>query len=639
MRRFSIPLLAAAALSQSALADVTLPKLISDGMILQRDQPVKIWGWADANESVTVRLDGKLIGRVTSPTGEWSLTLPAQDSGKAHTISIKGNNSLEVKDVLFGEVWLASGQSNMELPMERVKERFPDVIAAANYPTIRQFNVSLDYDFIEQHQDYPKGQWVAATPQSVLKFSAVAFFFARDLQQKYQVPVGIIKTPIGGTPVQAWMSEGALKAFPTYMDELKPYQQPGHVAEVKAADKAKNDKWYGELTKNDLGLQQNWQQPDVDDSDWQTYQLPGLWPDGLLEPKEGVVWFRKTIDIPANMAGKQQKLMMGRIIDADQVFVNGQQVGNITYQYPPRRYTVPAGLLKAGKNSIVVRVVNSQNRGGFVTDKPYWLGSPERHIDLTGSWKCKVGATAERLPSDTFVHYKPTGLFNAMIYPALNYTIKGVIWYQGESNTGHPSDYHALFSSMIQDWRKHWHLGDFPFLFVQLANFQQFHQQPVESGWAELRQQQLDTLSEPNTGMAVITDVGEWNDIHPLDKQTVGHRLSLAAQHIAYGEDVVYSGPIAQSAAAMGNSLVVSFNHTGSGLKIKGDKLTGFAIAGRDGVYHWAKATISGNKVELSSDAVSHPVKVRYGWQDNPENANLYNEEGLPASPFELAAK
>ncbi|WP_416306434.1 sialate O-acetylesterase [Neptunicella sp. SCSIO 80796] len=635
MRRFYLPLLAAAAVSQSALADVTLPKLISDGMILQRDQPVKIWGRADANEAVTVRLDGKLVGRVTSPTGEWSLTLPAQQAGKAHTISIKGNNSLEVKDVLFGEVWLASGQSNMELPMERVKERFPDVIAAANYPTIRQFNVTLDYDFIQQHQDYPKGEWVAATPQSVLKFSAVAFFFARDLQQKYQVPVGIIKTPIGGTPVQAWMSEGALNAFPTYMDELKPYQQPGHVAEVKAADKAKNDKWYGDLTRNDLGLQQNWQQPNVDDSDWQTYQLPGLWPDGLLEPKEGVVWFRKTIDIPADMAGKQQKLMMGRIIDADQVFVNGQQVGNITYQYPPRRYTVPAGLLKAGENSIVVRVVNSQNRGGFVSDKPYWLGNEENHLDLTGSWKYKVGATAEHLPSDTFVHYKPTGLFNAMIYPALNYTIKGVIWYQGESNTGHPSDYHALFANMIQDWRKHWQLGDFPFLFVQLANFQQFHQQPVESGWAELRQQQLDTLSEPNTGMAVITDVGEWNDIHPLDKQTVGQRLSLAAQHIAYGENVVYSGPIVQSVQAMGNSLVVNFSHTGSGLKIKGDKLTGFAIAGSDGVYHWAEASVTGNKVELTSEAVPAPLTVRYGWQDNPENANLYNQEGLPASPFE----
>ncbi|WP_438863987.1 sialate O-acetylesterase [Neptunicella sp.] len=638
MRKLTLSLLSGLILSQPALADITLPKLISDGMILQRDKPVRIWGWSAPNEAVTVRLDGQLVGRVTSPTGEWSLTLPAQQAGKTHTISLQGNNKLTVKDVLFGEVWVAGGQSNMELPMERVKERFPQVIADANYPTIRQFNVSMQYDFNKQHSDYPNGEWVAATPQSVLKFSAVAFFFARDLQQKYHVPVGIIKTPIGGTPVQSWISEDALQAFPTYVKELTPYQQQGYIAQVKAADKQKNDDWYGDLDGRDLGLQHNWQQPDVDDSDWQTYQLPGMWPDGMLEPKEGVIWFRKDINIPADMAGKSQKLMMGRIVDADQVFVNGQQVGNITYQYPPRRYTVPQGLLKQGKNSIVVRVVNSQGRGGFVTDKPYWLGSEDQHIDLTGSWKYKIGATAERLPSDTFIQYKPTGLFNAMISPALPYTIEGVIWYQGESNTGHPSDYHALFSTMIQDWRRHWGQGDFPFLFVQLANFQAYHDQPVESGWAELRQAQLDTLSEPNTGMAVITDVGEWNDIHPLDKQTVGQRLSLAAQHIAYGEDLVYSGPIAQSAQAMGNSLVVNFNHTGSGLKVKGDKLTGFAIAGEDGIYHWAEATIKGDKVELHSEDVAAPVSVRYGWQDNPENANLYNKEGLPASPFEVTA-
>ena len=335
------------------------------------------------------------------------------------------------------------------------------------------------------------------------------------------------------------------------------------------------------------------------------------------------------------MAGKSAKLILGRIVDADSAFINGQFVGTVSYQYPPRRYDIPTGLLKAGENTIVVRVISNIGKGGFVPDKQYAVVTKDTSINLTGEWKYRLGAEMPPLESQTFIRWKPTGLYNAMIAPLLNYKIKGVIWYQGESNAERPKEYLSLFSTMIKDWRTNWNEGDFPFLFVQLPNFMETKSEPSESNWALLREAQLKTLSLPNTGMVVAIDIGEWNDIHPLDKKDVGYRFALAAEKLAYGDNIVYSGPIYKSMKIDGNKIILSFTHTGSGLIAKGDnKLKYFAIAGNNKKFVWANAKIENNKVVVWNDKVKNPVAVRYAWADNPDGANLYNKEGLPASPF-----
>ena len=337
---------------------------------------------------------------------------------------------------------------------------------------------------------------------------------------------------------------------------------------------------------------------------------------------------------------------MGRIVDADFVYVNGVLSGSITYQYPPRRYELPAGLLKPGKNIIVVKVINTFGKGGFVPDKPYNIIAAGQKIDLRGDWQYKVGqvfaSTRGGSGGPRFsAQDAPTGLYNTMVAPAINYTVKGFMWYQGEANSGKAAEYQQLLPALINDWRAKWRQGDLPFLYAQLPNFMEVQYSPSESQWAQLRESQLKALSVPNTAMAVAIDAGEWNDIHPLDKKDVGERLALGAEHIAYGDKtVVYSGPIYQSFKKDGNKIVLTFNNVGGGLVAKGGgELYYFAIAGADKKYVWAKATIDGDKVTVWSDDIADPVSVRYAWADNPEGANLYNKEGLPASPFETGGE
>jgi sialate O-acetylesterase len=526
----------------------------------------------------------------------------------------------------------------MELPMERVKEKYASVIAQSTNPAIRQFNVATTFEFQKARTDFESGSWVAADPQTILQFTAVGYFFAKELYEKYKVPVGLIKASVGGSPAEAWLNADALKAFPRHLEVLAKYQRAGYIDSIRNAERQFRENWYQTIWTNDKGLHdpKPWYDTGYDVSGWSTMPVPGFWDEHGLKGVNGVVWFRKDIEVPASMTGKPVKLLLGRIVDQDSVFVNGRFAGTVGYQYPPRRYELPAGMLQPGKNTIVVRVINSAGRGGFIADKPYQLISGDGVIDLTGEWRFALGTTAPPLPAQTFFQYQPTGLFNAMIAPMLNYSIKGVIWYQGESNAGRPVEYRTLFPAVITTWRQQWKQGDFPFLFVQLANYMQTKDQPGESSWAMTREAQLKTLSLPNTGMAVITDIGEWNDIHPLNKEDVGKRLALWAQKQAYGDKkVVYSGPLYQSMSVQGNKITLQFTSTGSGLMTKGGgELKYFAIAGADKKFVWAKAAIEGSRVVVWSDQIPQPVAVRYAWADNPEGANLYNKEGLPASSF-----
>ena len=603
------------AASAQAPRKVTLPKLISDKMVLQRDVELDIWGWADPGTWVTVRFNGAYYEAQTGEDGKWMVTMPPQPAGGPYLMEV---NEISIRDVLVGDVWLCSGQSNQETPIQRLTEMFPE-INVANNNMIRHYKVPTQ-DSKEALQEEIAGdiKWISGVSSEIMSWTALAYFYAQEAYAKTGVPQGMLVSSLGGSEIESWISQEHLKEFPRLILDKEA---------LKAFEEANKDKGEGV-----------WNLLDFDDSDWATMQMPGTWRENGLNVR-GTVWMRKDFDLPAEMDGRHAKLSMGTLVHNDQVYVNGVYVGSTGYEYPPRRYQIPAGVLREGKNTIAVRLNAPAGNGEFVKDKPYKLIGDVVEIDLTGTWKYKVGTDmaeamqyADRLKNRKNVG---SGLYNGMIYPLRNYKVKAAIWYQGESNSGRPHEYNALMTSLIENWRELW--PDMPFLLVQLPNFMQKHPQPTDSGWARIREAQLQAFKNiPNTALAVNYDIGEWNDIHPLNKKTLAQRLFLGARKLVYGEKITASGPIYKDMKISGNKIIITFTETGKGLAIRGGEkaLKHFAIAGDDQKFVWADAVIKGNTVVVSSKDVPQPVAVRYAWADNPDDANLINKDGLLASPF-----
>jgi len=624
---------------QHNFAQIRLPKLISDSMILQRDVPLNLWGWASPGERVKIIFHGKQVSAITDAEGKWKVTFPSMKAGGPYEMHLQGKNKLTLKDILIGDIWLCAGQSNMVHQMGLHDITYAEDIANANFPEIRQFWVPTATSLGGPSQELKQGAWKWANTENVRDFSAVAYFFARAIYERYHIPIGIINSSVGGTPIEAWTSEEGLKDFSSIQAVISRNKDTTYVKSKKEAMQKNDDKQF-EPDKG-LGGDQKWFHPDYIPKGWKTINIPGYWEDQGIRDLDGVVWYRKEITVAESIARKEGMLFMGRIVDADRVYVNGQEVGHTAYQYPQRRYKIPNGLLKAGKNLIVIRVENSAGKGGFVPDKPYNLLIDNQFIDLKGYWQYKVGQVyppEERRPEHEKIieQNQPTALYNAMIAPFSTYAIKGVLWYQGESNVANAQNYEKLLPALIQDWRHQFSNPDLPFYYVQLPNFGDANYLPVESDWAIVREAALKTLYLPHTGMAVTIDLGEWNDIHPDNKKGVGDRLSLLARHLNYGEkDLIYSGPLYQSAEIKNDKIIINFTNTGGGLiSIDDEELSAFAIAGADKKFVWAKAKIVGSKVEVWADEVLKPQYVRYAWGDNPVNPNLYNAERLPASPF-----
>jgi sialate O-acetylesterase len=620
----------------SSSAQVKLPALIRDSMVLQRDAKINIWGWASAGEKVSIRFNKKTYKATADKNGKWKLQLQPTKAGGPHTMNIDASNRIILKDILVGDVWICSGQSNMVHQMILHRERYEKDIAEANYPHIRHFWIPTTTDLQGPTEDLPTSYWKSANPQDVLQFSAVVYFFAKKIYDKYKVPIGLINASVGGTPIQAWTSEEGLKEFPGITATIQKNKDTAYINGVNRRANA------GDRPKQqDKGLtgEKKWFDADYIPKGWRPINIPGYWEDQGIKDLDGVVWYRREIEVPASMINIPAKVALGRIIDADVLYINGRQIGNTTYQYPQRRYQLPAGILKTGKNIFVVRVTNNGGKGGFVPDKPYYVAAGNDTIDLKGTWQYKVGEvfTRQGFGGGGFsAQNSPTALYNAMLAPATNYSIKGFLWYQGESNTGNAKEYAALMPALINDWRSKWARGQLPFLYVQLPNFMEVQYQPSESNWAATREAQLKALSVPNTGMVIATDLGEWNDIHPDNKKDVGERLALLADNMVYGDkNIVSSGPLFQSATVDANKIILSFTNTGSGLiTTDGEEPSEFAIAGADKKFVWAKAKINGDKVVVWNETIVNPMYVRYAWADNPGNPNLYNKEGLPASPF-----
>jgi sialate O-acetylesterase len=611
-------------------------------MILQRNVKLKLWGWSANNEKITIRFNGKMYRTKADSKGNWQVFLPATGAGGPYSITLSASNTITLKDVLFGDVWLCSGQSNMEHYMAQHDVTYAKEIADANFSEIRQFKVPTNARLDAPQNDVLATSWKWANPVNIRSFTAVGYFFAKELYKKYRIPIGIINSSVGGTPIEAWTSEEGLKEFPGLINRMSKNKDTAYVNGRSRAASDRN--MQARKTSSDQGISGPlpWYDTSYIPRGWRRIAIPGYWEDQGIKDLNGVVWYRKEVDIPATMIAGPARVFIGRIVDADVLYINGKQVGTTTYLYPQRRYNVPANLLKPGKNLFVIKVTNNSAKGGFVPDKPYYIFAGADTVDLKGYWQYKVGEVytprqgfgSMELPP-LAPQNEPTALFNGMIAPLKNYGLKGFLWYQGESNTGMPEEYAKLQPAQIQDWRSQWNMGKLPFLFAQLPGFMDYNYLPSESNWAAFREAQLKSLWVENTGMAVTIDLGEWNDIHPDNKKDVGFRLALLAEKLAYGEDIVYSGPLFQSAQIDADKVIVSFSNIGTGLITNdGESVSEFAIAGADKKFVWANASIQGNKIIVSNVQVPKPMYVRYAWADNPVNPNLYNKEGLPASPF-----
>ena len=623
----------------TALADIQIPRFFTDGAILQRDAPLTLWGEAEPGEKIQLSVNGAMTATtLAGEDGRWHLEGETYSAGGPHTVVVEGENRITLKDIYFGDVWLASGQSNMEMTVREVRERYPREIAAADNPLIRQFKVPKGVDYREAARDYASGDWQAATPTNVLEFSAVAWFFARDIQAQTGVPVGIINASYGGSAAQAWMSPAALKSFPHYYQQTVANRDPEAVAAIKQRQAERQQQWYAEVDNGDAGLaaDPHWYHPAMDTRDWQTIELPGMLQDRGLEPLSGTVWLSKTLHLTWEDDAKPATLRLGRIVDADRVYVNGLEVGSTNNQYPPRVYQLPPFALHKGDNTITVRLTIHNERGGLVPDKPYVLEVGDTEHDLSGEWRYRLGVDYQPQPPTEYWDFmQPAGMYNAMLAPLFKLPLTGVLWYQGESNVGAAEEYRRLLPAMIRDWRRSFD-QTLPFVLVQLPGFGEITEEPGESGWAVMRDAQTEALAEPNTAMAVTIDLGEWNDIHPLDKKPVGERLALAARKLVYGEDkLAAESPAAYQMAVEENRVLVSIVQAHGGLESDGEP-AGFAIAGADGDFVWAQARLSGDQIEVWSDAVEKPTRVRYAWADFPERANVYGGAGLPLMPFSL---
>jgi len=623
---------------QPVFPNVKLAGIFGDNMVLQRDEPVRIWGQADTGEKVAVRFNGQQKKATTGKNGYWEVTLSAMKFGGPFELTVEGKNStVRLKNVLIGDVWICSGQSNMEFQVKNAFNAQKD-IENADYPLIRSVNVprTIEGKPLEDIQV----TWEVCSPATVGNFTAVGYFYARELYKKLNIPIAIINASWGATGVRTWTSRDAFDRLP---DNTKAdYDQLALTDFEKFTSiNDQNKIKFLEAEKNDIGLKEKWYDPSTDISSLKEMNVPGAWVSTELGRTLGNVWYFKKIELPEKVAGDAGKISLGIIDDGDVVFINGIKVGEGKGYNVRRIYDIPENVLREGENLIAVMVNHASFPGGFIARREdYYLetkGKYKFNYPIAGKWKMKKSAASiDYGYAEIQPNIAPSLLYNTMINPFIKFRIKGAVWYQGEHDTVRGYMYRTLFPALINDWREKWGYM-FPFYWVQLPNMNAEDAVPRNSGWAELREAQTMALSLPETGQAVTYDLGNPNDVHPANKQDVGARLAFVALNKTYGKsDIPYKGPTFRSYEVNGDKVIIFFDNTGSGLCTKNNKyeyLTGFMISGENQKFEWAKAYIHENKVIVFSDKIKNPVAVRYAWSDNPV-ANLYNKEGLLAVPF-----
>ena len=634
--------------------NVKLADVFGDHMVLQSGRPVPIWGWASAGTRVQVRFADQTQLAKADTGGRWEVRLNAMpvcaDPRNLVVEVSRGKRPLTVRDVVVGEVWICSGQSNMEFSVGKSNAAERE-IPAAQYPLIRLLTVPKHT--AEQPQTEIGGTgWQVCTPETIANFSAVGYFFGRELFRRLNIPIGLINSSWGGTVAEAWTSRETLMAVPELKEIIASYDNDLlNLTELNAAY-AKQMGVIEARTRDtgNTGWAKGWADFKNPEGQWKDMDLPGIWQRNEGLNFSGVLWFRKELDLPAAWVGHDLRLAIGACDKSDTTYFNNTQVGSVTMQDRPdawsflREYTVPARLVRPGRNVITVRVHSNMDAGGMTGPAALMqlacLARPDLPpIPLAGPWRYVVEQNyglikTPQLPPGPGSPNVPMCLFNAMIAPLKPFALRGAIWYQGESNAERARQYQALFPAMINDWRRHWRQDNFQFLFVQLANYRATQREPEESQWAELREAQVMALQLPNTGMAVTIDIGDAADIHPRNKQDVGLRLALSALADLYKvPGVTGSSPLFCEARREKSAMRVFFKHAAGGLVCRGSELQGFAVAGADQKFVWAKARIEKDTVLVWAPSVPEPTAVRYAWADNPIG-NLYNAAGLPASPF-----
>ncbi len=639
----------------TADAKVTLPQLFQTGMVLQRGKPIPIWGKADAGEQVVVSWQKKQYTATADANGRWRVDLPKMKAGGPYTLEVSvvggsATDAIQLTDVMVGDVWLLSGQSNIDVTIERVYPQYVDEIENFNLPQVRLFRVQNETNTHGVQDDIRRTNinWKPLTKQNAWLFSAVGSFLGKRMWEKNKVAQGIIVNSWGGTPIEAWISADSLmRDYPMLIKRLAFYQNDKYLRAQAQANNEANNRWQELLDKVDGASA--YQLSTYKDDDWQTIdQNSWMW------RGTGSVWLRQHIIINKEHAGKPARLLLGTLFDQDITYLNGKEIGHTYYQYPPRRYDIPEGVLKEGDNVIAVRFINKYGAAHFIPEKPYLIAfgddrfsqnpMPKDVIPLSSQWKMHVGAEMPNCPSgDVSMQNQPTTLYNAVLYPLAPYAINGIVWYQGESNTGNPAPYADYLKKLMGCWRARWQ-EQLPFCIVQLANYDGRQQtgnprpivtetNPVNSNWARLREaQRLTAKADERAELAVINDLGETVDIHPLRKKEVAERIGLCFDRLIYNNKVKLS-PEVVSAEVQGDNVVLTLDQP-----VQAGQLSDFEIAGADGRFVNADAKVEAGKPTVITihTTVTSPKKVRYAWKDNPIRANVRSLSGLPMSSFEM---
>ena len=643
--RVTVALVSMLAVTASLHAEVVLPQLFHDGMVLQRGRPIPIWGTAPAGDTVSVTLARRTVQAIADADGHWLATLPPMKAGGPHQLTI---GSRVITDVLVGDVWLCSGQSNIDVTVERVYPWYTHDIDRYENPLIRLFRVPNDTDIHGVREDIrpPAICWAPANRQQAWSFSAVGYFLGRRMYEKTHVPQGIIVNSWGGTPIEAWISADALQHdFPELVQTARLYKDDDLVHAQLNADRLMARHWSEQLDASDLGILQGFSRPDYDDSRWPSAdQYAAEWAMHDGRAVIGSLWLRQHVRVDERHAGLPARLYLGTLYDADVTYVNGRQVGSTGYQYPPRRYDIPAGLLHEGDNVIAIRFINKKGIAHFIPEKPYVLAFgddrlsinplPADTIVLSPTWRYHLGATMPPCPaSGLSLQNLPTTLYNAVLHPLAPYALAGVVWYQGESNTDNPLPYEQLLTTMITDWRSLWQQPQLPFVVVQLANFMEPTEQPQPtSQWAQLREAQRRAAEKlPNVELASAIDLGETVDIHPLRKKEVAERIASCFDRLVYGDKKAPLMPRIAASRVADGLITLTFDQP---LR-ESSCLCEFEVAGSDGHFLNASARAVGTTIVITSPVPS-PVRVRHAWKDNPIRLNAYAVSGLPVGPFEL---
>jgi len=631
-----------------------LPPIFSNGMILQRGKRTALRGSSDPGADIAVEFSGESYAARADGSGDWETAIDASEPGGPFVLSVSATSpggrgepeSLRIADVYVGDLWICAGQSNMQTPMDRLRETFPEEFSLSPFPVIRQFALPCTACFAGPREEMPDAEWVQSSAESLGGFSGVAWFFARREAERRSMPIGILLAANGGAPIESFMSSDALREFPLKIAEARKYVDPAVREEAELAATRAAEAWELLAREGDRGLSEEWFRPATDASSWRPIRLPGRFDqEAELRGFCGAVWLRRSFVAPPGFGSAASRIELGTIVDADRVFVNGIEVGCTGYRYPPRKYPLPAGLIKDGENSLVIRVSCSAGDGGITRGKPIRITSAKSpggpgsgSIDLRGMWSYEIGARMPPRPSELFSQWKPTGLFNGMVAPLLRCSVAGVLWYQGEGNTDRPEEYLRMLEAMILDWRKRSGRDDLPFLVVQLPLLGQAGPNDESSKWALLREAQAEAVRRmPRTGLAVALDSGEWNDIHPLNKKAVGERLALAAEALLYGEANGSPGPTLARAERRPGSLALRFEHCGTTLVERGGEAF-VSVVDDEGISHRSRARIEApDLVSVDLSGIERPALVLYAWADNPADRRLYGAEGLPALPFRVA--